>query len=148
MSNSEPHPFGLYVNARGFIDAGTTLHDNMLGNGHLGFPSMVSHLFGLELLLKCLYLIRNRKRIKGHKLKDLFEALPLEDRSRITQLFNNLENVELVNRFFDQKGIPMTRSLEKDLDTLNNQYASVRYWWEGNFLNDESEEAASGGLRA
>lgn len=133
MSENDPvHPFQIFQHAMGFLDSSKTVFSELSeGRMYAFFPAYVLASFGLELILKCLHAMRFGP-VRGHRLKELFDQLPADDRKRIEEYFNRtISTDELIKHV---ESAPLTKGISHDIDSVlmrcNRIFEIWRYQYE------------------
>jgi hypothetical protein len=100
------------------------------GSSHFNIPSQFLFVFSAELFLKCLLAVRGRQYERVHRLKrDLFNKLPLADRRKARQYFDEMAADDADMKFAkDHAGIDLTFDLV--LSSCETVFQTFRYWYE------------------
>jgi hypothetical protein len=104
----------------------------------IGEPVMVVAAFTIELFLKCLICMETGEVPHIHRLRDLFERLSLQTRSRIQDDWNNTiaaHRAEEWDRLEKMMGVSIARDLPSALAAGSESFERIRYSYEGKTEN-------------
>ena len=138
-------PFDAFVNAWGFHSSATVL-DKRKEVNVFAYPVMVNGAFSLELCLKCLPLVRRKRRAaRGHDLSALFGSVSKADKRRVRYHLDRILEVHPLTPAMLKSGILL--DVESILLRANGMFEDQRYWHERNPLGrDSTGRAASAGI--
>ena len=138
-------PFDAFVNARS-VDSAATVLERREERNLFAWPVMVNEALSLELYLKCLHLVRRRRRgTRTHDVCKLYDLLSKADKKRITRHFDRLVLKHPLAERMLTDGFRI--DIPSVLARANGVFENQRYWHERPPLSrDLSGRAGSAGV--
>lgn len=125
-------PRKIFLSAEGFLASSSILaSEHRRGNVWVIFPMYVNQAFACELYLKCILAIKTPQLPKVHKLHQLFDSLPKQDKATLVRRYKYICTLDPNHKLFFTLHTHFKDDLRSVLEGGSEIFSKIRYAYEG-----------------